>query len=129
MPAIDQFREHKVVLIESYGSDKKPVLTCCHFVEKDGRLFTRSPLAMQNVERIRKCSTVRVAPSHADSVPCGEWVDASAAVCEDDDTGWVTTAMRRKYGWSRVVRLISDWFKRGCKSRDYAVIEIEPNTR
>ena len=129
MPAIDQFRDHKVVVIESYGSDKKPVLTCCHFVEKDGRLFMRAPMKMQNVERIRKCSSVRVAPSEADSIPCGDWVDASAAVRDERETGWFTRAMRRKYGWSRVARLVSAWFRRGCRNREYAVIEIEPTSR
>jgi PPOX class probable F420-dependent enzyme len=129
MPVFDQFRGHKVVVIESYGSENKPVLTCCHFVEKDGRLFTCSPATMQNVERIRACPSIRVAPSHADSVPCGDWVNASATVLLECDSSWVARAMRQKYGWSRAARLIAAWVKRGCRYREYAVIEIEPATR
>jgi PPOX class probable F420-dependent enzyme len=129
MPAIDNFRDHKVVVIESYGSDKKPVLTCCYFVEKDGRIFTRSPVSTQNVERIRHCSSVRLAPSRADSIPCGEWIEGSAAVRSECESGWVQRAMRQKYGWSRVAKLVAAWFKRGCRRREYAIIEIEPVSR
>ena len=129
MPEIDQFRGHKIVVIESYGNDNKPVLTCCHFVERDGRLFARSPVTTQNVARIRARPDVRVAPSQADSVPCGEWVNAAASISNECDSGWVSRAMRQKYGWSRIGRLVAAWFGRGCKWRKYAIIEIEPSSR
>jgi general stress protein 26 len=129
MPALDQLRGHKVVVIESYGSDSKPVLTCSLFVEREGHLFTRSPVNTQNVERIRARPGIRVAPSYTDSIPCGDWVEASASVRPECDTSWVRHAMWQKYGWSRVARRLSGWFKRGCKNREYAIIEIEPAPR
>ena len=129
MPDINQFRDHKIVVIESYGSDKKPVRTCCHFIEKDGCLFTRSPVTTQNVERLRARPVIRVAPAHEDNVPCGEWIDASASVTVERDTDWVTRAMLRKYGWPRLARLVREWLRRGCRRRQYAIIEIAPTTR
>lgn len=126
MPSVrNQFKNLKVIIVETYCENHKPFQTPQLFILNDECLYLRTAKASGKAQRILKNPHIKVAPSDYSGKPKGEWRNAIAKVHNDKAMRWVNKAMNRTFGWSRILALFMEWLKRGGRGIDYVVIEVD----
>jgi uncharacterized protein len=76
--APSRFEGEKVISLETYRKNGKPVRTPVWFLEENGILYVHTDDSTGKVKRIRRNPKVRVAPSHFRGKPKAEYVEARA---------------------------------------------------
>lgn len=119
--AFSAFRGGKYLNLESYRRSGQPVRTPLWFVERDGRLYVRTPDDAAKIKRIRSNPRVRVVVSDFRGHPQGDWIDASARVAEGAEADQANRLLARKYGLLKQIIDLGTWLRR----RGHVVIALE----
>jgi hypothetical protein len=95
---MNQFRDQKVVTLETYKKSGKAVQTPLLFVAHEGVLYMRTPMQSWKVKRIRNNAQVRIVPSDRHGNPQGSWVAGRAEIYHESEMAWVNELSKQKYG-------------------------------
>lgn len=94
-----QFEKQKYLNIETFRKNGQGVKTPVWFVEDGEALLVWTQAGSGKAKRIRRDSTIRVAPSTGSGEPVGEWLPAHAQADESPETiQRVEKMMKKKYG-------------------------------
>ena len=119
---IEQFKGHNFLALETFKKDGTGVITPLFFVEHEGILYMRSPMASWKVKRMRNNPQVRVVPSDVRGEPKGEWVKGQAQIYHESEMSWVNELVIKKY---RFVKRLMDWRNRLLRrTGKFAVIAV-----
>ncbi len=123
MPDLSPFHKQSYLNLETFRQDGRGVQTPLWFVEREGVLYMRTPMDTWKVKRIRRNSSVRVAPSNFQGEAKGAWLDGVAEVMPAVQASWVNKAFRQKYGLAkRIIDLRNRLIGRG--DAYFAVIAV-----
>ncbi len=81
-----QFKDEKVISLETYRRNGEPVRRPVWFLEEDGIIYVHTDDSTGKVKQIRRNPKVRVAPSHFRGRPKADYVDAQAELDTDPAT-------------------------------------------
>ncbi|HMG36700.1 MAG TPA: PPOX class F420-dependent oxidoreductase [Blastocatellia bacterium] len=121
---LEQFRDKKYLSVESYRRNGQAVATPVWFVQQDTTFYIYSLADAWKVKRMRNNPRVRIAPCDMRGRITGEWVDASARLCESDEASRGHALLDSKYGF---MKRVGNIFSR-LMNRERVVIAIEPET-
>ena len=96
---MNQFKNQKVITLETYKKSGEAVRTPLFFVEHEGVLYMRTPMHSWKVKRIQNSAQVRIVPSDGLGNPQGAWVEGYAEIYHERDMAWVNALSKQKYGW------------------------------
>jgi uncharacterized protein len=119
--AFTAFRGRKYLNLESYRRNGQPVRTPLWFVERNGRLYVRTPDDAGKIKRVRRNPRVRIVASDFGGKPQSDWIDATARIAEGDEVEQANILLARKYGILKRLIDIGTWLRR----RGHVVIAIE----
>ena len=81
-----QFKDEKVISLETYRRNGEPVRRPVWFLEEDGIIYVHTDDSTGKAKQIRRNPKVRVAPSHFRGRPKADYVDAQAELDTDPAT-------------------------------------------
>jgi len=79
------FHNQRVLNLESYKKDGKPVRTPVVFAETNGVLYFQTALKAWKAKRVVRNPTVRIVPSTFRGDPKGNWVNARVTKLEGEE--------------------------------------------
>jgi PPOX class probable F420-dependent enzyme len=115
-----RFSQHWYLNLETYRRNGQPIRTTMWFVEREGRLYLRTPITAGKVKRIRNRPNVRVAPCDRRGNLKGDWVAGQARLIDPTEAAWVNPLVRRKYGLLKRLLEVRAWLW----NIEYVVIEV-----
>lgn len=119
---MNQFKDEKVITLETYKKSGAAVQTPLFFVIHEGVVYMRTPMQSWKVKRIRRNPQVRLVPSDMQGNLRGSWVEGQAEIYPEQDMGWVNALSKQKYGW---VKRLMDWRNRLLgRAGKFAVIAV-----
>jgi uncharacterized protein len=122
---LSQFDGEKVISLETYRRNGKPVRTPVWFLKEDGVLYVHTDDSTGKVKRIRENPKVRVAPSHFRGKPKTDYIDAQAQLATSPEiVEKYHTLIYKKYGLQATVTRFIQRFSRS-KAND-VIILIRP---
>jgi len=121
--SIAQFANAKYLNLETFRKSSASVRTPVWFAQATGQavFYVYSEADAGKVKRIRNNSKVRVAPCSFRGEARGEWMDARARICGEEESARGQQLLRAKYGWQKA---IADFFGK-LRGHKHAVIAIE----
>ena len=117
---ISQFNKKQYLNIETFKRSGEGVKTPVWFVEDNGKLFITSLNESGKVKRIRRNTTVNVAPCNVSGKVLGTWMKAEARIIEDIvQIQEIDKLLNKKYG------LMKKLFELGGSRNKQNTIAIE----
>lgn len=99
MSSFDQFDKKQYLSIETFRKSGEGVKTPVWFAQEGDVLYIRTGAGSGKVKRLRRNTTVKVAPCTMSGKVTGEWVAAQVRLVEDAPTmDKVSALMKKKYG-------------------------------
>ena len=93
MDHLKQFADKSYLNLETFRKTGEGVKTPVWFVEDQGTLYVRTAANSAKVKRLRRNSSVRVAPCDVGGALKGEWVAAEARLVETPATAATVNGM------------------------------------
>ena len=101
-PPVDD--RHRYLSLATYRASGAEVATPVWFAALDRTLYVFTGGDSGKVKRLRRASRARIAPCDARGTPRGGWRDVTARLVTDDAViRRADAALRRKYGWRKVL--------------------------
>jgi uncharacterized protein len=94
-----QFRDKRVLNLESYKRDGSAARTPVVFAEEGGMLYFQTALKASKAKRLIRNSKVRVAPSSFRGEVKGEWVNGSVARLKGEEAARARKMYIQKLGF------------------------------
>jgi hypothetical protein len=117
-----QFARIKTISLETYKKNGSPVRSPVWVVEDNGLLYVRSDPDSWKVKRIRRNSSVRLAPSNMRGIVKGDWVKGEAHFAGEQQRKRILGLFNKKYG---IMIRILNFFNRLTGRRNVTVIAIK----
>lgn len=96
---LEQFQKQSYLNLETFRKSGEGVNTPVWFAQDGDLLYIWTQADSGKAKRIRRDSTVKVAPSTASGEPLGEWIPARAQADNSPEAvQHVTKLMKKKYG-------------------------------
>jgi len=96
---IDQFNKKQYLNIETFRKSGEGVKTPVWFVENNGKLFIITMNESGKVKRIKRNTTVNIAPCKVGGELAGTWIKAEARIIDDiTQIQEIDKLLNKKYG-------------------------------
>lgn len=118
---IAQFANAKYLNLETFRKTGVGVRTPVWFAQEGNTFYIYTLPNLGKTKRIRNNPKVRIAPCDMRGNLRGEWLDATARICDGSEAAHGQELLRRKYGFMKV---IGDFFSR-MRGRTQIVIAIQ----
>ncbi len=106
--------------LETLRRDGRAVAVPMWFVERDGKIYMRTPASAPKARRIARRSGVRVAPCTSRGEVTGAWIEARARLVPEM-APQVGEMILAKHGWAKRIVDLFNLFRRA----EMTAIEIE----
>ena len=108
------FEKQKYLNLETFRKNGEGVKTPVWFMRCGDILYVRTADNSAKIKRIRRNSTVRIAPCTGSGRPLGEWIEAKAEITQDVERNKEADQLaNKKYGLiKRAIEMMSGLNKR-----------------
>ena len=127
-----QFSSQKTISLETYKKNGNPVKSPVWVIEENGMLYVRSDPKSWKIKRIRKNSSVRLAPSTMSGKVKGDWMKGETHFVDGEEAKRVLNLFNKKYGFMiKTTQLLQQtpWKKRRSHGNQGLVVGTEENYR
>ena len=120
-----QFKNERVISLETYRRNGQPVRTPVWFLEENGTFYVHTDDKTGKVKRIKRNGQVRIAPSHFRGKLKADYINAKAELMTKPDlVEKYHNLIYKKYG---IQATVTRFFQRFSRSKaDDVIIVIRP---
>ncbi len=119
---LSRFQGEKVISLETYRRNGKPVRTPVWFLEQDGIVYVHTDDSTGKVKRIRRNPRVRIAPSHFRGKSKADYIEARAELETNPEiVEKYRSRIYKKYGIQGTLTTFMQRFSRS-KAKDIIIV-------
>lgn len=116
-----QFSSQKTISLETYKKNGDPVRSPVWVIEENGMLYVRSDPKSWKIKRIRKNSSVRLAPCTMSGKLKGDWMRGETHFVDGAEAKRVLNLFNKKYGF--MIKILN--FYNRLRGRSVVVMAIK----